>query len=322
MRYDQLLTCGRPLIDVVDGQIGRGVTTGADEALILDKPARDRLVILEPRCAPLLRRVLRGVDLHPWHCQDQMRYLLLLQGVEPDAFAPIQAYLEPLRARLEARNLDGRRWFEPLEVPPLALQTPARLAWSHGAAGLRCSLVPPGPLLDGGCGFALTDSPFLLGLLGSRLARWLVARIPAGAGADPVARLPVPDTPAEAQAPIGRLAEQLSAAARERYELEQRVYLRTLRDLAPLGAQLSPPLHAWWTLDFAGFRAELRRSLKNDIPERHRAEWEVWLAEQSQAHAGMVARSTHLTAELDGRVGDLFGLRLPEQEHQDMDHTL
>lgn len=307
MRSEQLLTCGRPLIDLLDGQIGRGILTGADEALILDKPTRDRLVILEPRYAPLLRRVLCAADLHPWHQQDPMRYLLLPQEADLERHAPLRAYLEPLRARLERRDPAGRRWFEPLDVPPLALLTPARLAWARGP-DLRCSLVPAGPLLSADCGFALTDSPFLLGLLGSRLARQLLALLAPDTLPDPVARLPVPEAAPQTQALVGRLALALSAGARERYELEQGVRLRILRDFGPPGAVLSPALHAWWSLDDTAFRAELRWALNNDIPERVREPWLVWLAEQRQAHTDARAALDRLAAQLDATVDELFGL--------------
>lgn len=296
------------MIDVVDGQIGRGILTGADELLILDKPTRDRLVILEPRCAPLLRRVLCGVDLHPWHLQDPMRYLLLLQEADLERHLPLRSYLEPLRERVERRALAGQRWFEALDVPPLALLTPTRLAWARDDAGLRCALVPAGLLLSADCGFALTDSPFLLGLLGSRLARQLLALLPPDTFPDPVARLPVPEAAPETQALVGRVALALSAGARARYELEQQVRLRILRDFGPPGALLSPALRAWWTLDETAFRSELRQALKNDIPARLREPWLVWLAEQRQAHADAAAALDRLAQELDAAVDDLFGL--------------
>ncbi len=312
MRYNSgmleslLLSKGPPLRVVVDGQLHRGVQT-ADDLFIVDKPTRDRLVILAPRCAPLIRRVLRASDLRAWHQHDQAHYLLALgPGVDLDRCAPILDYLAPYRERLERLAPAGRRWYELPEPSEEALLAPERLVWPAQAGWERCSLLAAGPLIGGGCGFTPVAEPFLLGLIASRVAGWLLPRL--GAAGDPVALLPVPHAPDPLRAAIGEQALALTTLARERHALDQGSQQRILRDLGPLGARLSPALRQWWLLDFDAFRAELVGALKNDIPARYRDEWEVWLAAQRLGYAEQSEAIARLEADLNRLVYGLFEL--------------
>ncbi|HEU4325392.1 MAG TPA: hypothetical protein VFS21_19770 [Roseiflexaceae bacterium] len=298
---------GPPLSEVVDGRIYRGVQTADDGLFIVDKPTRDRLVILDPRCAPLLRRVLRAVDLRPWHQHDQAHYLLVLRpGVDLDRYAPINNYLAPHRERLERLAPAGRRWYELPDPFEEALLAPERLAWPVQAGWARCSLLGAGPLLGGDCGFTPVAEPFLLGLIASRIAAWLLPRL--DTAGDPVAQLPVPPAPDAVRAAIGEQALALMALARDRHTLDLRVQQRTLRDFGPLGALLSPALRQWWLLDFDAFRTALLDALKNDIPARYRDEWELWLAEQRQQYAEQSEAIARLEVDLNRLVDDLFEL--------------
>ncbi|GAB4205982.1 MAG: hypothetical protein OHK0022_32560 [Roseiflexaceae bacterium] len=303
-----LLSQGHSLNEVVDGQMFRGVQTVADDLFIIDKPTRDRLVILDPRCALVVRRVLRAADLRAWHQHDRAYYLLALRpGVDLDRYGPISDYLAPHRSRLEGLGPAGRRWYDLPDLPEEALLAPERLVWPLQAAWRRCSLLAAGPLLAGDCGFTPVAEPFLLGLIASRVAGWLLPRLDA-AGGDPVALLPVPPAPEQARIALGEQVLALTALARDRHTRDREVQQRILRDLGPLGAQLSPALQQWWRLDFDAFRTELLSALKNDIPVRYRDAWEVWLDEQRRGYNEQSDALARLEAELNRQVYHLFEL--------------
>lgn len=76
--FDRIMAVGRPLGEVVNGRIYRGVLTGLNEAFIIDRPTRDRLVAADPGCAGIIRKLLRGEDLRPWYCQDEGRFLIVM----------------------------------------------------------------------------------------------------------------------------------------------------------------------------------------------------------------------------------------------------
>lgn len=125
--------------------------------------------------------------------------------------------------------------------------------------------------------------------------------------------LPIPDAPAAEREAIGDLAMQITSEAQARYKLHQRVRKRMLSDLggAP-GAKLNQKLTAWWTLDFAAFRAEVSRALKREIALKERDDWQEWLDEQRAAHARHSAAIIAGETALNARVYQLFDLSAEE----------
>lgn len=78
------------------------------------------------------------------------------------------------------------------------------------------------------------------------------------------------------------------------------------------GAALNQKLTAWWKLDFAGFRAEVKKVARRDIPLKQRDEWETWLAERRAGHDQLTAEIVRLETELNERVYALFDLNAEE----------
>src|SRR5687768_13264170 len=117
---------GRPLGEVVNGQMYRGVLTGLNEAFIVDQPTRDALVKADPAGRDLLKSMLRGEDLRPWYQEDEGHWLIFTRrGIDIEAYPAVKAYLEQFRPQLEPRPADwdssqpwpGRKpgsyqWFE------------------------------------------------------------------------------------------------------------------------------------------------------------------------------------------------------------------
>jgi SAM-dependent methyltransferase len=150
-----------------------------------------------------------------------------------------------------------------------------------------------------------------------------------------VERLRIPHLSDEDRAALTELALTATAVARERYALHGSVRHRLRTDFAltvppsPTSAipdpqpaicnlqsaiqNPSPPslngrLTEWWTLDFAAFRAELRKALKAEIPVKERADWEQALADWQRQHADLTARLVAIETDIDDRVYALFGL--------------
>jgi hypothetical protein len=67
-------------------------------------------------------------------------------------------------------------------------------------------------------------------------------------------------------------------------------------------------LQAWWQLDFAQFRAEIKKSFKQDIALSERGEWERFLADRRAQVRALDARIAQAEAQLDAEVFALFDL--------------
>ncbi len=165
--------------------------------------------------------------------------------------------------------------------------------------------------------------PDLLGVLQSRAMWFAVSQLclPLGVRAGLTryqlftqftTRLPIPDAgPADREA-IAGLAGTLTEKARERYEVHRRVRHRILSDLGAPGRALNQKLTAWWELEFAGLRAEVKKAFKRDVPVAERDEWEAWFTGRVAAHRALTDAIVRGEEELNDRVYRLFGLT-PEE---------
>ena len=89
--------------------------------------------------------------------------------------------------------------------------------------------------------------------------------------------IPIPEATDEQKAAIATLAESCQSLAEQRYALEN-AFRRRIPDLCPKGRdpKLSQKLQAWWLLDFAAFRDEVKKLFKQEIPLAERNTWEAW----------------------------------------------
>lgn len=72
----RILAAGRPLGDFVNGHIYRGVTTGLNEAFVIDEPTRNRLISADQRSAELIKPYVRGRDITRWRTEWAGLYLI------------------------------------------------------------------------------------------------------------------------------------------------------------------------------------------------------------------------------------------------------
>lgn len=77
--------------------------------------------------------------------------------------------------------------------------------------------------------------------------------------------------------------------------------------------KLSMKLLEWWTLpDFAAFRAEVKKSLKADVPLAERTAWEDWIARDKVEVARLSSQIDANERQINEIVYDLFDLT-PEE---------
>lgn len=90
------------LID--DIEIYRGITTGLNDAFIIDKPTRDRLISEDPKSEDLIEPILRGRDIKRWKIEFAGQYLLFIKwNTEIENYPAVKRDLDNFRDRLEKR---------------------------------------------------------------------------------------------------------------------------------------------------------------------------------------------------------------------------
>jgi hypothetical protein len=339
--FDKLLAHGQPLMEVVNGQMYRGVLTGLNEAFIVDAATRDRLMAEDPTSAEVLRPVLRGEDLRPWYQEDEGRWLILfpnrstelLLGTfssEADAwdamcrvYPSVTTHLAEFATAGRARADKGQYWWELRPCDYIEAFGEPKILWPDIAKLPRFSWDESGIFL-GNTGYIIASpEPWLLGFLQSRVCWNLMSQL-----AQPlrlraglwqyrllpqfISRLPIPDAPNADRSAIGDLAMAITGEARARYALHERVRARVVSDLGEVGQKLNQKLTAWWQLEFPTFRTEVQKVLRHNIPLKERDAWDAWLTERRAEHDLRTAEIVRLETELNERVYRLFDLTLDE----------
>lgn len=253
---DKLRRAGRPLGDYVGGRFYRGVLTGLNEAFVVDRATRDRLIAEHPSSAELLKPFLRGRDVKRWRVDFAEQYLIKIESSEnklhswsnkpaPEAerifqrnYPAIHAWFEPLRDALVNRYDQGKYFWElracaywqEFEQPKIIYpDIYEHQSFSYDAksffAGNTCYFIP-------------TQELWLLGLLNSKTIEWFYSlisnRIRGGylrAFSDYMTQLPIPIS--SSTTAIDGLVERILATKQQdakadvsawEDEINQRVY--------------------------------------------------------------------------------------------------
>jgi adenine-specific DNA-methyltransferase len=127
---EQLRAAGKPLGEYVNGRFYRGVLTGLNEAFVVDRATRDRLIAEHPSSEQVLKPFLRGRDVKRWRVDFEQQYLIKIESSEnfehhwsgmknreaeavfAKTFPAIHRHFEQYRAAMEARCDQGQYFWE------------------------------------------------------------------------------------------------------------------------------------------------------------------------------------------------------------------
>jgi len=333
----KLLKTGRPLGDVVDSCMYRGVLTGLNEAFIIDHAKFERIIIDDPSCSPLLKKLLKGEDLRPWYQEDEGRALIALPSgwtrntfgdnlSEEEAWCAfsshhpsIATHLAPFAEAARKRWDKGEFWWELRSCDYYVAFEKPKVFWPDFARYPRFSWDATGAFTNNTGFFLVGADACTLAILQSRVIWHVIGTICLTRGdragtrfyrlfTQQLSLLPIPDAPSADRIALGALALEITDLARARYALHRQVRHRLHSDFGAPDIALNGKLTAWWELDFPTLRAELRKVFKRDIPIQDRDEAEAWLVARRADHARLTADIVARETDLNARVYTLFGL--------------
>lgn len=185
---------GKPLKDW-DVEIYRGVTTGLNDAFIIDTPTRDRLVEENPKSAEILKPVLGGKNLvnysYVWSGLWLISTFPVLKADIED-YPSVKAYfinygkdrLEQVGKSLSngtrSRKLTGNKWYETQDQIAYWKEfDKEKVAWLNLNRKWKFSFVDPGVYLEASLNFlsSKTDASFFTGVLSSSIHLWYFKKI-------------------------------------------------------------------------------------------------------------------------------------------------
>ncbi len=292
-----------------------GVNPTPRALFVLDKGQRDRLVLLEPQLAPLIRRYHTSDDVQRYSVLPSTRFLLCLPAgwtarmcattaTGNEAWQCIAERFPALSRHLALavaeRPFAQGHWWElsaETHLPP----SQATMTWHPHRTHIHFASVSSGAVCA--TSWFQQVSPWLLGYLNSTpIQRWIQRT---GTSRQSLPSTLIDEIPIAAAAidhpQLDALAQESITLTNQRHQLVQSGLLTLVRNFAPLGATPNTALKGWYDLDFAGLRRALLRAFKNDIPERLQPEWAEWLTTQQQHYAVM----THHIHEHDSAINTL-----------------
>jgi len=122
---EKLRKAGTPLGEYVNGRFYRGIVTGLNEAFVVDRATRGRLIAEHPSSAEVLKPFVRGRDVKRWFVDYQDLWLIFTRrGIDIEKYPAIKQHLEPFKGKLLKRATSHLHpWYE--------LQQPQEGCWQE-----------------------------------------------------------------------------------------------------------------------------------------------------------------------------------------------
>lgn len=183
---EKLRAAGTPLGEYVKGRFYYGIKTGLNEAFVVDRATRDRLIAEHPSSADVLKPFLRGRDVKRWRIDSTDLWLCYVGWATPiKKYPAILSHLNRFEADLKARPevRQGR-------VPWYALSRYAADYWKEFEqpkiiipaiiSGVSYAPDKLGHFSNDKTSICVTNEVnYLLGLLNSQLLWWFIQQIAA-----------------------------------------------------------------------------------------------------------------------------------------------
>ncbi len=331
----QKIVKGKPTLKEVYGSPLYGIKTGRNEAFVIDRKTRDRLIAQDIKSREIIKPWLEGKDLKRWRAEPRDIYIIFARrGIDIEAYPAIKQHLEQYREQLEPKPKDwkptkpnekwkGRKtgtykwyelqdavdYYEEFEKPKIVYPhfQSKNLAWldkNNYYCNNKAYIFP-------NSGF------FELALLNSNCI-WLAfsgltTMVRGGyyeATSQNINRLPIPPASETQKITLADLAQNCQTAAEQRYK-KQHDFRRRIADLCPLEreAKLNTKLKNWWQLeDFTTFRQEVKKLYKADIPLSERSDWEDWFNKEKEEITLLSGKIIQFENEINKIVYSLFEL--------------
>jgi type I restriction-modification system DNA methylase subunit len=266
------LTHDHPSLKEVFGSPLYGIKTGLNEAFVIGRATRDKLVNADPASSPLFKPFLEGKDIKRWQVESEDRWLILMPkgwtkatinmpvaGVnaaqaainiiaENDAFEWLQArhphlaaYLAPFADAARKRTDKGDYWWELRACAYYEAFDKPKILYPDISQGNKFCFDTEGQFFGNTAYFVQTEQAWLAALLNSR-AMWfyLSGVCEALRGGEwrlrmftqQIETLPIPAATEAQQSELSHLATACAQSAKERLAA-QRAFGGRILDLLP-----------------------------------------------------------------------------------------
>jgi hypothetical protein len=218
-------------------EIYRGILTGLNEAFILDKETRDRLLAADPKNEEIIKPTLRGRDLKRYSYEFGNQWIISTfpaRKIEISDYPTVEKYfLDFGKEKLEqvgnpgSRKKTGNQWFETQDQISYweEFEKP-KIIWGELSDEAKFTFDEAGHYVEATT-FLMTGEhlKYLLAVLNSKAAQWYFEKITTTSGMGTnrwkkykIELLPVPEPDAETEEKIESLVNQILAGKKASQE--------------------------------------------------------------------------------------------------------
>jgi hypothetical protein len=242
LRFLEKLRCaGRPLREFVGARVSRGLTTGLNEAFVVDRATRDRLIREHKSSAEILKPYMRGKDINRWLAEFADQFVVKIESSEnkdhpwsgksekeaekvfAKTYPAIQSHFQNFRSELIQRDDQGKYFWEQRSCKYWHEFEKPKIVSTKVSVRPTFALDSESHYLGNTAYFfPAAAGHFLLGLLNSSLffayaKKVLVEKQGGWFEVQPTAleAFPIPDVPSEQRKPVERLVERILSAKKQ-----------------------------------------------------------------------------------------------------------
>lgn len=196
--FNRLMNQGTPLGEFVKGCMYYGIKTGLNEAYVIDNNKRNDLVAEDPNSKKLIKPWLSGRDIKRWKANFHNLYVIAIQSssdadttnpwadvkseaealkVFEETYPAICSHLRWWESKLRKRADQGRFWWELRSCSYYKIFNQHKLIWPEVAESARFSYDTEGYYVNKTCSVIPNIPLWLLSILNSNLAEFLLAHI-------------------------------------------------------------------------------------------------------------------------------------------------
>jgi hypothetical protein len=170
-----------PIPDYIQGKPYRGIITGLNEAYVIDKPTRDKLISADPKSADIIKPMLAGRDVRRYSKDYADRYLIWSYiGIPIENYPAIFSHLKLFQAQLQKRWDKGKNWWELRACDYYDRFSSPKIIYPDISTNCRFYLDQEGYFSTNTTYFIPVSDLYLLGVLNSQIAQFYFSKVCAG----------------------------------------------------------------------------------------------------------------------------------------------
>ena len=191
---EKLRSAGVPLGEYVNGRFYRGILTGLNEAFVIDKQTRERLIAEDPKSEELIKPWLRGRDIKKWGAEWAGLYLINIpssankqwpwtdkksekqaRDIFKRTYPAVHDHLTQWEDKLRKRDDQGKFWWELRSCVYYEGFEQPKITWGNLATEPKFAFDSKNTYVSAPATIIPTNDLYILAVLNSPLCKWWIS---------------------------------------------------------------------------------------------------------------------------------------------------